>query len=258
MLLGILLGNSTVRYGILDCTQVLVPGALAWGELETRAGELARLAVEFHAAEAVVGSVRDDLLPLLERSLPPHLLPATIARRDFPLPIENRYERPEDAGTDRLLACIAARRRSDDAGAVVVDFGTAVSLSVVSPEGAFLGGPIAAGAASIARGLGLCTPRLGTASHAAARGRSPDEFVPRTTVSAARAGVHWQVVGGVRALLRGILESVPFRPRIIATGGEAEIFCERIPEIDEVVTYLVLEGLAIACASRPGRHGDQG
>ena len=84
---------------------------------------------------------------------------------------------------------------------------------------------------------------------------APPSFLSRDTVSAIRSGTWWLVAGGVRALIRGILSEVSFRPRVIATGGEAAAFLRVIPEIDEVAPDLVLEGLAIAWAAREhGRH----
>jgi type III pantothenate kinase len=168
-----------------------------------------------------------------------------VARRDFALPIANEYTRPWEAGTDRLLNAVAARERAGGRGAVAVDFGTAISVSVVSPQGAFLGGPIACGGAALARGLRASAPRL---PHAEASSRTP--FVARDTVSALGTGVFWEIAGGVRALLQGILRSVDFRPRVFATGGEAETYRESIPEIDELVPNLVLEGLCFACRAR--------
>jgi type III pantothenate kinase len=207
----------------------------------------------------VVCSVRDDLLPRAVRCLPPGLPPLQLARRDFPVEIPSLYQRPEEAGTDRLLCCVAARARSAGAGAVVVDFGTAVTLSVVSPDGVFLGGLIGAGHRAVARGIELCTPRLAEA----ARGRQPGpdrnlprhDALPRATLPALQLGILTQVGGGVRAMLQQILRSLSFRPRVLATGGEAELFRPHVPEIEDVLPDLLFEGLALcwrdACAGRP-------
>jgi type III pantothenate kinase len=140
---------------------------------------------------------------------------------------------------------LAARERSPGSGAIVVDFGTALSISVVSPDGAFTGGLIAAGGGAILRGLEASTPRLPKVPLAA-----PGRFRAEETVSALQAGVYWEVVGGVRAMLQGLRGELPGRPRILATGGEASLFAAAIPEIDAVEPDLVLEGLEIACRSR--------
>jgi type III pantothenate kinase len=134
---------------------------------------------------------------------------------------------------------------------VVVDFGTAISLSVVSPQGAFVGGLIAPGPGAMLLGLQAATPRLPTVELAA-----PSRFLHRQTRSAIQAGVAWQVIGGVREMVRGLVaESVPLAstarppagpPLVLATGGGAPLFGSFIAEIHEVVPDLTLEGLFLA------------
>ncbi len=250
MLLGILVGNSRLRYGILAGDAVLVAGSAEF-EPPSRAGEdIERVASAYPVEGTVVASVRDDLLPVLETALPERYRRFRLARRDFPIPIGNAYPRPEEAGTDRLLNALAASRRAGARGALVVDFGTAVSLSAVSPDGVFLGGSIAAGWRCLAAGFAARTPRLPELSRAprGIRGELRGEFpfVARDTDSALRSGAFWEIAGGARALVLGTLGELEFRPLVLATGGDAALFAPAIPEIDEVVPQLGLEGLAIA------------
>src|SRR5687767_9029623 len=145
MIIGVLLGNASVRFGLLGAEGIREPGRLEWADLAVRGGEIERLASAPGVREAVAASVRDDLLPLVEKWIPERLRPLVLARRDFPLPIESLYERPEEAGTDRLLNAIALGARASGRAAIAVDFGTAVSVTVVDRRGAFAGGLIASG-----------------------------------------------------------------------------------------------------------------
>jgi len=278
--MGFILGNSGVRYGVFDGHQVGARGGIVgsssgstvgasgsivgspgsivgnsgripWSDIEGCGAELRRIADASGANLALAGSVRDDLLGVLLKHVPRRLLPVLVARRDFELPIENLYERPEEAGTDRLLNCIAARERAGGRSSVVVDFGTAVSISVVSADGAFLGGLIAGGWGSIARGIQLSAPRLPLVAPSPA-----DGFVARHTAAALQAGIYWEVAAGVRTMLAGILKTLPGPSKVFATGGEAELFCPGIPEVDELVPDLTLEGLFHAF--RLGAGGSDG
>ncbi len=260
MILGLLLGNSSVRYGVFDRTSIVVAGRIGWGELPSRGEEIARMTREHRVRECAAGSVRDGFFPALEPWIPRELLPVAFARRDFPLPIESRYEQPEEAGTDRLLNALAARERARGQASLVVDFGTAVSFTAVSAGGVFLGGLIAAGSQAAGVGLRSLTPRL---PRAELRGTEvPRGFIQRSTAAALHAGLYRQVAGGVRAMVKGITDelregagavpgAVACRAcRVFATGGEAALFAPAIPEIDEVVPDLTLEGLLVACRSR--------
>jgi type III pantothenate kinase len=243
MSLGILVGNTSLRYGVLGASgAVLSPGRIEWPELERRGGEIARLAAGEGAGEVLVGSVRDDLWARVRAFLPPELT-VLRARDDFPLAIENRYERPEEVGTDRLLNAIAARERAGSGrGAIAVDFGTALTLSVVGPDGAFLGGLIAAGGGPLVEGLRRAAPRLPPVGDLA-----PGRFLESSSREALRSGLFWQLAGGVSVMLRGLLEALPFgKPLVVATGGGAAAVAPSVPEITVVAPDLTFEGLWIA------------
>ena len=245
MLLGLLLGNTSLRYGTFDprgAADVSSSGHVSWEDLASRQAELASLAAAGDVRGVVVGSVRDDLLGSVARLLPRTLPEPVVARRDFAIPIENRYADPEEVGTDRLLNAVAAAERAGPRGAVVLDAGTALSISVVSPDGAFLGGSIAAGLPAMAAGLAVSTPRLPGFE------RGADEPIVATgTAAALRAGVYWQTIGGVSRLLKQTLDELPFRsPRVFATGGDAAWIAAAVPEIDEVIPLLTFEGLIAA------------
>jgi pantothenate kinase type III len=249
MILGVLLGNASVRFGLLGAEGIRESGRMGWDDLPVRGGEIERLASAPGVREAVAASVRDDLLPLVERWIPERLRPLVLARRDFALPIQSLYERPEEAGTDRLLNAIALGARAAGRAAIAVDFGTAVSVTVVDRRGAFAGGLIASGGRTTARGLSLAAPRLPEVDP-----RPPEKLIATSARSAVSGGVYLQVAGGVSRILRGILEEIP-GALVVATGGEAELFAPAVPEIYGVVPELGLEGLAIACRSRRKAHG---
>ena len=252
MLLGLVAGNTSLRFGLFSARTILEWRRIDWAELDRRGSEISALVAGGSVSECVAGSVRDDLLDLAGAWLPRGLWPPQMARRDFPIPIENRYLPPEDVGTDRLLNALAVRELSQVGAAVAVDFGTAVSVSVVSWDRVFVGGAIAAGGKALARGLKAAAPRLPLVEPAAVSG-----WIQNRTVEGVQSGVYWQVAGGVRAIVQGILRELgpghsggATRPRVFATGGEAYLFAPAIAEIDEVVPELTLQGLAYASSLR--------
>ena len=245
MILGLLLGNTSLRYGTFDsrgASDVRSSGHVPWEDLASRQAELSSLAASGDIRGVVVGSVRDDLLASVERLLPRTLPEPVVARRDFAIPITNRYSDPEEVGTDRLLNAVAAAERAGSQGAIVLDAGTALSISVVSPDGAILGGSIAAGLPAMAAGLAVSTPRL-----PGFEARAEEPIVATGTVAALRAGVYRQTIGGTSRLLKQTLEEIPFgSPRVFATGGDAAWIAAAVPEIDEVIPLLTFEGLIAA------------
>ena len=248
--LGLLLGNTTLRVATFDAAGLIVGGVahVPWSEWGD--GSALRALASPGRGAAVVGSVRDDFLYRVEDVLPPRLLPPQLVRRDFALPLESDYDRPDEVGTDRLLNALAAERRAGPRGSIVVDFGTALSVSVVR-AGVFRGGLIAPGAEAMLAGLRLVTPRLPEVEAVAGSKR----FLARDSKAAIAAGVHWQMVGGVRAMLRGISEELgPPKPLVIATGGAASRFVRDLSEVDSVVPELTCEGLGIAWSAHRNRE----
>ncbi len=148
------------------------------------------------------------------------------------------------AGTDRLLNALAVKARSRR-GAVVVDFGTAVTLDVVSPEGVFLGGAIAPGIrlslASLAERTALL-PRLSPGI--------PRRVLGRSTADAMRSGVVRGLAAAVEGLVKGLRRELPFRPMVLSTGGDAQLLSRICPSIEQVVPILTLEGIRIAATCR--------
>ena len=109
MILGLVLGNTSVRYAVFDQALFFTRGRIEWKDLGVRGAEIAAAGAGYPIREVVAASVRDDLFADLQRWIPLSLGPWVLAGRDFPLPIENRYRRPEEAGIDRLLNALAAR-----------------------------------------------------------------------------------------------------------------------------------------------------
>ncbi len=63
------------------------------------------------------------------------------------------YENPKDVGADRIVNGIAAYEKYRDA-CIVVDFGTATTIDLISPKGEYIGGAIAPGLVDFPRSAG--------------------------------------------------------------------------------------------------------
>ena len=151
------------------------------------------------------------------------------------------YPRPASIGADRL-ANAAAARHLYGAPAVVVDFGTAVTFDILSPEGNYIGGVIAPGLEAMTDYLFQRTallPRIRPVEPASAIGRS--------TRAAMLAGAVLRLSRPRRRDPRPNSPPLgsPRRLHVIATGGYAQLISSRLPEIKLVHPNLTLEGLRI-------------
>lgn len=160
---------------------------------------------------------------------------------DLPVPLENRYARPQEVGADRLVVSLAARRLFPERERlVIVDFGTATTFDCVLGE-AFLGGLICPGLLSSARSLHeetakLPLPTLELSSEELHIGTSTMDSLNQGLLFGAAA-----LVEGLCARLGGVLGGPPF---VVATGGLAPKVARLCPAIQALVPDLLFEGLA--------------
>ena len=118
----------------------------------------------------VISSVVPGMNPLVAHACERFLeLTPRFAHRDLPIPLENRYERPNEVGADRLVGAFGARRLLPDVRSVVsVDYGTATNFDCVTGN-AYLGGLICPGVMSSLGALATRTaqlPRIALTAHA--------------------------------------------------------------------------------------------
>jgi type III pantothenate kinase len=151
------------------------------------------------------------------------------------------YPAPRTIGADRL-ANAAAVAELYGAPAIVVDFGTAVTFDVVSAKGDYIGGVIAPGLEVMTNYLYQRTALLPKLSLS-----EPPRVIGKTTREAMMSGA----VFGYRGLVREIVRRLTAenfsgeKPRVIATGGYAQLIARKLPEIRAVHPNLTLEGLRI-------------
>ncbi|MDW8105768.1 MAG: type III pantothenate kinase, partial [Armatimonadota bacterium] len=140
---------------------------------------------------------------------------------------------------DRLVNAVAAIHKYG-APAIVVDFGTATTLDVVSPAGEYLGGCIMAGVGISAEALFRTAARLPRIELVA-----PAHVIGRTTVEAMQAGILLGYAGAIDALVERIHQELGCQTTVVATGGLAERIAAETRTIQHVDPWLTLEGLRI-------------
>ena len=129
------IGNTLVKLAVFDggrivaqrCVERLHPSML--GELlEGR-----------RAAKAVVASTRGEADDVVETVRPyaDYLLEFT---SQTPVPVANAYHTPETLGRDRLAAAVGATVLYPGRNVLIVDFGTAVTIDLVTADNTFRGG----------------------------------------------------------------------------------------------------------------------
>lgn len=163
--------------------------------------------------------------------------PSHFISHKSPLGYGFELDHPEQIGNDRL-ANVVALSENHGAPGIAVDFGTAVTFSVLSAEGNFSGGAIAPGMDAMTHYLSDRTAQLPLIELT-----EPKSATGKTTREALLSGaVHGQR-GMVSEILRKLCAEIAGKPTVIATGGGAGFAAAGIPSIDTMDPDLTLEGV---------------
>lgn len=149
------------------------------------------------------------------------------------------YENPKDVGADRIVNAVAAYARFPQ-GAIVVDFGTATTLDVVTAKGEYAGGVITLGLLTSADALYRATAKLPRVEIA-----RPKSVVGTNTVASMQSGLVFGYAGMIDALVNRIRAELAYSPRVIATGGLGALVAKESATIDEYDDLLTLVGLRL-------------
>ncbi len=148
-------------------------------------------------------------------------------------------DNPTELGADRLADAIAAFERYGGP-CVVVNFGTATKFEVVSAHGEYLGGAIAPGLGVSADALFARAAKLGRIDI-----KRPAKVIGTNTVAHLQTGLYYGYIGLVDGILERIFAELGVRPRVIATGVQAQLVAADSHCIDQIDDMLTLDGLRI-------------
>ncbi len=150
-----------------------------------------------------------------------------------------RSDNPSEVGADRIANSVAAREVYG-APVVVVDFGTAITFDVVSPDGAYIGGMIAPGPGIAAEALASRASRLYRVDL-----DRPARVIGTNTAAAIQSGLFYGYVGLVDGILERLVAEVDGLETIVATGGLAELISDASVRITDIDPDLTLIGLKL-------------
>lgn len=150
-----------------------------------------------------------------------------------------KAENPREVGADRIVNAVAAIHYYGSP-VIIVDFGTATTFCYVDGNNSYLGGAIAPGIRISSEALyneAAQLPRIEIVK--------PPQVVGRNTVTAMQSGIYYGFLGQVEGIIRHMKEGTDENPKVIATGGLAELVCSESSLIDYVDPFLTLKGLQI-------------
>ncbi len=204
--------------------------------------DLARIAQQYLALNVTASNVAGSAIKQkLIDALCPHQIHFMTSIKNC-CGVENGYTHPEQLGTDRFAALIAARQITS-MPALVVMAGTALTIDALSADGVFLGGSILPGLTLMRSQLKTQTAQLPLVDNAVA----PSNLFARNTESAIANGTLDATIGAIVLSARRLETLNKSAITIIASGGAiqalAPILANQYQFAIKIVDDLVLRGL---------------
>jgi type III pantothenate kinase len=239
MLLAIDIGNSDIVFGVNQANKWLHLFRIQTS-FSPRGGDYeAQLRLRFlenglkisDIKKIVLSSVVPDKTALIKAMVEEMFgLPIVVVGPDIYHKLGLEILSPYEIGTDLVANAVYAYYTYQQ-DCIIIDFGTALTFTVVSKDAKILGVSIAPGLQTAVKSLFSNTAQL--------------PQVPLETVHAIQAGVLWGYVGLVEKMLERIKIELGSPHKVLATGGLSSILTPLRWQFDEVDKSLTLNGLKI-------------
>ena len=143
----------------------------------------------------------------------------------------------EEIGPDLIVAAVAAMKRYP-LPAIIIDMGTASTLTVIDREGTFSGGVILPGVGISMNALAKETSLLPSIDVAPSK-----KLISLNTIDAMRSGIIYGTAGSLDGIIDRFLEELGEEASILATGGLSPLICPYCRHHITVDENLLLSGL---------------
>ncbi|GIP36357.1 type III pantothenate kinase [Paenibacillus sp. J2TS4] len=246
MILVVDVGNTNIVLGIYEENQLLHH----WRVSTNRSGSADEYGMMVYNFFHYVGIKMEDIEGVIISSVVPPLMFALeqlslkyikktpfIVGPGIKTGLNIRYENPREVGADRIVNAVAGIELYGTP-LIIVDFGTATTFCYIDEQAQYIGG-------AISPGIGISTEALYEKAAKLPRIElvKPKSTVGRNPVTSMQAGIIFGYASQVDGIVTRIREEFGTNPKVIATGGLAELIASESKAIDVVDPLLTLQGL---------------
>ena len=248
MILTIDIGNTNIELGVVDEQGIVFQERISTDidRTELEYAVLIKNALEVHGltGDEITGSIMSSVVPPLV-----HIIKSAIKKLIGITPmvvgaglktgLDIKIDNPKTLGADIVVDSVAAKEIYG-APCIVIDMGTATTITVISKDGDYVGGVIVPGVRSSLEALVSDTSQLPRVSLS-----SPKRFICTNTIDCMKSGI----INGQAALVDGMIDrfwqELGYRTNVVATGGLSRVI---IPKCNHDITLnndLMMVGLKL-------------
>ena len=246
MLLAVDVGNTNIVLGVRDDEKMVCSGRLSTNVNETEIEYSMKLKtfLEVNGVKGIDGAIISSVVPALVRTLMKSVklvcaVDAVVVGPGIKTGLNIKLDNPAEMGADIVVGDVAVINKYP-LPAIVFDFGTATTASVIDKTGAHIGGAIMCGVKTAINSLASGTAQLPQIDISA-----PSKIIGRNTIDAMKCGS----VIGTAAMLEGLVarfeKELGEKATVVVTGGLGKAIA-KATNLDVIVDdNLLIDGLRI-------------
>lgn len=236
MLLTIDIGNTNIVLGIYKDKKLIRHFRIETKKIGTLPIFRKYPKIEDVVISSVVPSLNKVFAAIIKREL--NKTPFFITNR-VNLGLNIEVDAPSEVGADRLVNAVAGKILYGKP-LIIIDFGTATTIDVVSEKGNYIGGIIAPGIELGANALNTFTAKLPMVKLV-----KPKKVIGKNTISCIQSGLIYGTIGTIEFFVKMIKKELKYNAKVIATGGLVNLIADKTNVINHVDEFLTLHGIRI-------------
>ena len=248
MILAIDMGNTNIVVGGVDSGHIYFGERLTTDRNKTNLEYAISIKniLEIHGIElsAIEGTIISSVVPPLNNTLTTAIKKITgkaplLVGSGMKTGLNIIMDNPKTTGSDMIVDAVAALREYP-APLIIVDMGTATTMSVIDPAGNYIGGVILPGLKISLDTLSSRTAQLPQISL-----ETPGKVIGKNTIDCMRSGIMYGTAAMIDGIIDRMEDELGQKTTVIATGGLSRFvmpLCRHRIIIDNA---LLLKGLFI-------------
>ena len=261
MLLALDLGNTNLVIGLMQGPEVVHTARLATDRSQTSHGLLLQLRQLLDVFNVSAKDLTDGIISSVVPELTVQLAQAAemlighkvliVGQQGVGSGLQTDIDQPQTLGADRIADAVGAIHQYD-LPLMIVDMGTATTISVIDKRGHHIGGMIIPGARTSLTSLSQKASQL---PHITIQ--APEHLIGRNTVECMQSGI----VYGYASMIDGLIDRIekdqqqPFT--VVATGGISQLVLPHCHHQIQLDPDLLLKGLYYIYSSFKSRSIEQ-
>lgn len=248
MVLAIDIGNTNVVIGCFQEQQILFVERISTNQnatpLELAISIKTILEIYEIRTDEIEGSIISSVVPSINNSMRKAIekiarCPVMIVGPGIKTGLQIAIDNPAQLGSDRVADAVAALHEHKPP-IVIIDMGTATTLSVIDAQRRHIGGIIAPGVGISMNALTEKTAQLPKISL-----EPPKKCIGSNTIECMKSGILYGAAGCIDGLLDRITEELGETPTFLATGGMSEYIIPHCRHEIVLDNMLLLKGLQL-------------